>query len=136
MKVFFGLNIMSALYALALLIHFQLMGNIYRFVRISDLSFSSVILWVDVFCLIIFIISTIAFFFITKKYFNQGKIRFLQTILCVPHFIFFILISNFLFPIPRGEEPPVLGLLFILVFFIYPFYIAFINLKAPNDNSL
>lgn len=134
MKIFVRLNIVSALYALALFFQFQLMGNIYRIDRITGWPGDTVNLLVAIFSLIVFIISTIVFFFITRKYFNRGKIRFLLTILWVPYFILFCLIASYLFPIPRAEEPPpVVGLLIIAVLLIYPFYIAYINVISSKE---
>jgi hypothetical protein len=135
MKVFVKLNIISAFYALVLFIQLQPMLNIYRLVRITDWSFGTIYMLVAIFNLFVFIISTIVFLFITRKYLRQGNLRFLLTLLWIPFYAIITLIFYSLFPITiRGEEPaPVLGLVFIGVFFIYPFYIAFINIISSKD---
>ena len=129
MKTFGKINIIGALYALVLVIQIQPMANINRIFRITDWPVITVYMIIAIFNLIIFIISTIIFFFITRKYLSQEKLRFLLTIFWIPYYIIITLIYNFLTPITfRGEEPaPVVGLLFIGMFLIYPFYIAFIN---------
>jgi hypothetical protein len=135
MKVFVKLNIISAFYALVLFIQLQPMLNIYRLVRITDWSFGTIYMLVAIFNLFVFIISTIVFLFITRKYLRQGNLRFLLTLLWIPFYAIITLIFYSLFPITiRGEEPaPVLGLVFIGVFFIYPFYIAFLNIISSKD---
>ena len=135
MKTFVKLNTISALYALVLFIQFQLMGNIYLFVRITDWSFSTVNMLVDIFNIILLIISTKVFFFITRKYLNQTKLRFLLSLIWIPYFIVITSIYNLFGPIiVRGEEPPpVLGLIIIGIILIYPFYIAFINVISSKD---
>ena len=135
MKTFGKLNIISALYALVLVIQIQPMANIYRIFRITNWSFSAVYMLIAMFNLIIFIISTIIFFFITRKHLSQKKIRYLLTLIWIPYYIIITLIYNFLTPvIVKSEEPgPVVGLLFIVIFLSYPFYIAFINLISSRS---
>ena len=131
-EIFTRLNIIGALYALVLFIQLQPMLNIYRIVRITNWSINTVNMLVAIFNLILFIISSIVFYFITRRYLSQGKLRFLLTLLWIPYYAIFTLILS---PASvRGEEPPpVLGLLFIGVFLVYPFYIAFINVISSKD---
>jgi hypothetical protein len=135
MKIFVKLNIISALYALVLFIQLQPMLNIYRLVRITDWSFGAIHMLTAIFNLFVFIASTIVFLFITRKYLGQGNLRFFITLLWIPFYAIITLIFYSLFPIAiRGEEPaPVLGLVMICVFLIYPFYIAFINIISSKD---
>ena len=130
--IFVRLNIFSALYALVLFIQVQLIGNIYRIARITNWSINSVNMLVAIVNLIVFIISSIVFYLITRKYLSKGKLRFLLTLLWIPYCAIYTL---FLSPtMVRGEEPPpVLGLIFIVVFLIYPCYIAFINVISSKD---
>lgn len=131
-EIFTRLNIIGALYALVLFIQLQPMLNIYRIVRITNWAINTVNMLVAIFNLILLIISSIVFYLITKKYLSQGKMRFLLTLLWIPYYAIFTLILS---PASvRGEEPPpVLGLLLIGVFLIYPFYIAFINVISSKD---
>lgn len=131
-KKLIKLNAMAAFYALVLLFQVQLATNVYRISRITNWPISRIKILFGTLNLSVFVISTIIFFYITKRYFSQGKLRFLLTLLWIPYYILFTSIFTLLFPIRvRGDEPvPVIGLLLIVVFFIYPFYIAIINLAA------
>lgn len=129
--VFVRLNIFSALYALVLFIQIQLMGNIYSIARITNWSSNTVNI-VGIFILIIFIVTSILFYINTRKYLSKVKSRFLITLLWIPYFAVYTL---FLSPgMVRGEEPPpVLGLIFIVLFLVYPFYIALINVISSEE---
>jgi hypothetical protein len=134
-KTFGKLNIISALYALVLVIQIQPISNINRIFRITNWSVSAVYILIAMFNLFIFIISTIVFLLITRKYLSQVKLRFLLTLLWIPYYVIITLIYNSFTPIiVRGEGPgPVVGLLFIVIFLSYPFYIAFINLNSSHS---
>lgn len=131
-RIFVILNVFSALYALVLFLQLQLMGNIYWIARITNWSINTANMLVGTFNLIVFIFTSILFYLITRKYLSKVKLRFLITLLWIPYYAIFTL---FLSPaMVRGEEPPpVLGLLFIGVFLIYPFYIILINVISSED---
>lgn len=140
MKNFIKMNMFSALYALALLIEIEPMGNVYRISRVTNWSVNrtnSIILLFDLF---LFIISSTLFFLFSKRYLNTGKLRYLVSLLWIPYFAVFTYYFNFLFPLTNpGDDPaPVLGLILIATFCIYPFYIAIINVIASKteDNYL
>ncbi len=122
------LNICAILYALILVIQTELMGNIYRICRITNLPIDTIRIVVDVTVLIIFIISTIAFCLISSKYFYKGKARYFLTILWIPYFLTLIFLASFLTPMAEIDEPsPGLGLVLFGIYLVYPFYIALIN---------
>ncbi|KLU67232.1 hypothetical protein DEAC_c04440 [Desulfosporosinus acididurans] len=131
LRIFLKLNILSAIYALALFAQIQLMGNIYRIARITNWSVKTANIRVGILILMIIIVTSILFYLITSRYLSKAKLRFIITLLWIPYFVIFTL---FLSPaMVRGEEPPpVLGLLLIGVFLIYPFYIAFINVISSE----
>lgn len=135
MKTFGKLNIISALYALVLVVQIQPIANINRIFRITNWSVTTVYMLIAMFNLIIFVISSIVFLFITRKYLSQVKLRFLLTLSWVPYYVIITLVYNYFTPIiVRGEGPgPVVGLLFIVIFISYPFYIAFINLTSTHS---
>lgn len=137
MKLFAKLNIFSALYALLLLIEIESMGNIYRISRVTNWPVNITNILVLIFDLFVFIISTIIFFYITRKYLNTGKLRYLLSLLWIPYFAVFTFIFALLLPItdPGDDPAPVLGLLFIGIFIIYPFYIAFLNLISSKTEE-
>lgn len=82
-----------------------------------------------IFNLVVFIFSTEIFYLFTRKYLSTGKLRYLLTVLWIPYFAIFTYIFSSLFPIRNpGDDPaPVLGLIIIGIFLIYPFYIVLIN---------
>lgn len=129
MNYFTRLNIISALYALVLLIEIEPMGNIYRITRVTNWPISIVNRLIFIFNLVVFIFSTVIFYLFTRKYLCTGKLRYLLTVLWIPYFAIFTYIFSSLFPITNpGDDPvPVLGLIIIGIFLIYPFYIALIN---------
>lgn len=137
MKSFLKFNYMSVFYAFILFIELQSILNFYRIVRITNWSFNAVKISITIFNLIVFLISTVIFFFIMRKTFKLERFRYLLTILWIPYFLVFTLINNFLFPIvvPGDKPVPVLGLLVIGAFLIYPFYIAFINAISSTKFS-
>lgn len=137
MKNFVKLNMFSALYALALLIEIEPMGNVYRISRVTNWSLNrtnSIILLSDLF---LFIISSILFFLFSRRYLNIGKLKCWVSLLWIPYFAIFIYCFNFLFPLTNpGDDPaPVLGLILIAIFCIYPFYIAIINVIASKTED-
>jgi len=135
-KAFVKFNVISALYGLVLFIQVQPILNLYRIVRITNLSYSAVYIIVAIFNLIVLTTSTIIFFLITRKYLSKAKLRFLLTLFWLPYYAIFTLFFYSLAPIVRGEEPPpVLGLLLICIFLIYPFYIAYINTIFSKDKQ-
>lgn len=133
MKVFVRLNVFSALYAFVLFIQLLPILNIYAIVRITHCPYGTVYTLMAIFNLIILTTSTIMFFTITRKYLSTGNLRFLLTLLWVPYYAILTIFFYSLSPIVRGEEPPpVLGLLLIGIFLIYPFFIAFINVASSK----
>ncbi len=130
MKRFIKLNIFAFLYGFVFFIQTELMVNVYIIKRIAHwfTNMSGIIL-----SLCIFILSTIAYLFLTNRYLNTGKLRYFLTILWIPYYIGLV----FLMPvIDRADEPPpVLGLIIIGIFIAYPFYIALINALCTKTNN-
>lgn len=137
MNSFIKLNIFALLYGFFLFIQTELMGNVYRITRITNLSINTVSRAIGITMLTVFLISTIALFFITSKYFNTGKLRYFLTILWIPYYVIFILLSMLLIPItyPGDKVAPVTGLILFCFYFTYPFYIAIINAVCTKNIS-
>ncbi|KLU61017.1 hypothetical protein CEB3_c25870 [Peptococcaceae bacterium CEB3] len=129
MKNLIKLNGIAILYAFVLLIEFQAGLNVDRISRITNCDIHTIIVLSGIFQLALFIVSTIAFFFITRKHFNKGKLKFLLMILWIPYYGAFYWIFFRLFPFTNHADlpAPVEGLLMIAILLIYPFYIAFID---------
>lgn len=129
MNYFIKLNIFALLYGFVIYIQTELMGNVYRISRITNLSIKATNVAIGIAMLIIFISSTFIFFFVSSKYFNKGNIRYFLTILWIPYFIIYVWLTNLIIPITSpGDKPaPVIGLILFAFYFAYPFYIAIIN---------
>lgn len=134
-KSFVKINIMSFGYAVMLSFPIQLLANIYRIGRVLswDLSLVNQVVYSLIF--IMFILFTIVFVILTRKYFaeNSTKLRFISMVLWFPYFVLINFAFSSLFPIVvRGEIPtPVVGLLSLGAMIIHPIYIFVINLLAP-----
>jgi len=129
MNYFIKLNIFALLYGFVIYIQTELMGNVYRISRITNLSIKATNVVIGVAMLIIFISSTFMFFFVSSKYFNKGNIRYILTVLWIPYFIIYVWLTNIIIPItsPEDKPAPVIGLILFAYYFAYPFYIAIIN---------
>lgn len=128
MNYFVKLNIFSVLYALILVIQTELMGNVYRISRVTNIPINTVRIAIGITVLFIFIISTIIFLLISSKYFYIGRLRYFLTILWIPYFLTIVFLFSYLIPMANIDEPsPVLGLILFGIYLIYPFYIAVIN---------
>lgn len=134
-KSFVKINIMSFGYAVMLSFPIQLLANIYRIGRVLswDLSLVNQVVYSLIF--IMFILFTIVFVILTRKYFaeNSTKLRFISMVLWFPYFVLINFAFSSLVPIvDRGELPtPVVGLLSLGAMIIHPIYIFVINLLAP-----
>lgn len=137
MNPFIKLNIFALLYGFILFIQTELMGNVYRITRITNLGINTVSRAIGITMLIVFLISTIVLIFITSKYFNTGKLRYFLAILWIPYYIILALIFSVLIPMTyHGDEPsPATGLILLFFWFTYPFYIAIINLVCTKNIS-
>ncbi|MED4953916.1 hypothetical protein ABEO75_09870 [Paenibacillus macerans] len=137
------INIMSFGFAVMLSFPIQLLANIYRIGRVFgwDLSLVNQVVYSLIF--IMFILFTIVFVILTRKYFaeNSTKLRFISMVLWFPYFVLINFAFSSLVPIvDRGELPtPVVGLLSLGAMIIHPIYIFVINLlallKLDNEKS-
>lgn len=137
MNKFARLNTISALYALVLLIQIEPMINVYRIARVSNWPIGTVNIMILFINFAVFIVSTVIFYLFTRKYLNAGKLRCFSTVLWIPYFAMFNYCFISLFPVTNpGDDPaPVLGLIIIGIFFIYPFYIALINAASSKTQD-
>lgn len=129
MKFFWKLNIVSALIAFVLFISIELQLNFYRIWRITGWEVDTVNNVIAIIHLVGFILSTIVFVILIKKWLNGTKASFWSIILWLPYLVLFIFIFANLFPITnRGDTPaPVSGLLILGQLIIYPIYLLVIN---------
>ena len=129
MKFFWKLNIVSALIALALFVSIELQLNFYRIWRITGWETDTVNNVIAIIHVVGFILSTIVFVILIKKWLEGKKASFWSIILWLPYLILFICIFANLCPITnRGEMPaPVSGLFIMGQLIVYPIYLMVIN---------
>lgn len=132
MKYFLKLNALSALYAIMLFVVIELLVNIYRISRISGLELGIVDIVINIFIVVLCIISFIGFVWITKKYLTGKKSMYFTTVLWYPYLFVFINSVAAWFPITEhADKPaPVTGLIIMGAMIIYPLYILSINIIA------
>ncbi|BCN30151.1 hypothetical protein bsdtb5_14460 [Anaeromicropila herbilytica] len=128
MKNVMKLNMIAFFYGLILFIQTELALNVYRLERIFKwftYRFDSILI------IVIFFISTIIFYVISKKL-CIGKIRYSLSILWIPYYIVLIFLFAYLFPItyPGDKPADILGIVLLGIYFIYSFYIHMINMVS------
>ncbi|MDT3425570.1 hypothetical protein J2Z22_001089 [Paenibacillus forsythiae] len=129
------LNFISALYALVLFVQSELAVNVYRLERITGWTRTNTI--VDGVNVLLFVLSSILFYFLTKRHLGNRRTRYLTCIFWIPYYALFISVFASLFPITNpGEEPlPVVGLIVMAACIVFPFYITLINLISGIFSS-
>lgn len=134
MKVFVKLNILAIYYAFIMCIQTVLMVYVYYISRVTGFSIDFTVNILKVASLIIFASSTVIAFFITRKLFGSGKLKYLTTLMWLPYYLIFARLTSIILPITyRGDKPaPGAGLVLMLLIVLYPFYIALINIISAN----
>lgn len=138
MNYFFKLNIVSIIYALMMFIPLELILSVYRITRLTNWEFSTVNIVTCVTVIIVMVGATILLHFLTKKWLDGRKAKFLTVLLWVPYFILFIYVFASLFPMTNGgDEPnPVTGLFVMGGLIAYPFYILILNfVGVPSEDK-
>lgn len=138
MKYFIKLNVVSILYALMILIPFELMINVYRISRMTGWNIGTATALSGVTTFIEFIFGTTLLFFLTTKWMKGRKSNFWTIILWIPYFVLFIYIIASLFSTTYGGDVPSpgTGLIAIGVLMAFPIYILIINfIGLTSDNK-
>ncbi|WP_422122388.1 hypothetical protein DHX103_11315 [Planococcus sp. X10-3] len=132
MRYFLKLNAISMLYALIVFIPFELMLNVYRISRLTEVKLDTVIVWSGTALSAVFIGGSILIYFLTKKWLDERKVNFVTMILWLPYFVLFVFVFALRFPITYGGDNPnpVVGLLAMGGTLAYPFYILVLNSLA------
>ncbi|WP_232729878.1 hypothetical protein [Paenibacillus phocaensis] len=130
MKMIWKVNCVSLLYAFSLFIQVELLVNVYRLERVTGIT--PMDRYVPVAVLIIFILSTILAYVLTRFKLNPGNLKYLTTIGWIPYLLIFIKCFAYAYPITDPQERPLpgIGLVIIAVSCMYPFYIAFLTFCA------
>lgn len=129
MNYFLKLNVVSILYALMVLIPFELMANVYRISRLTGWSIGTVSKLSSVTFVVVYIFGTVLVFFLTKKWLQSRKANFWTVILWAPYFVLFAYIIASLFSTTYGGDAPNpgTGLLEIGALMVFPIFILIIN---------
>ncbi|UOQ48581.1 hypothetical protein MUN88_21565 [Gracilibacillus caseinilyticus] len=129
MKYFLKLNVVSILYAFIFFVPMELMLNVYRINRLTNLDIDTIstVIWILV--AVEMIGGTIALYFLTKKWLNGRKANYWSLVLWFLYLVLFTYVVASLFPMTNGGDVPnpVTGLFLIGGLIVYPFYIFIIN---------
>lgn len=136
MKCFLKLNAVACVYALLILIPFELMANVYRISRLTNWDIEKVNLFTEVIWMLDIIGGTIFLFLLTRKWFDGRNVKYWTTILWIPYLVLFIYIIASLFPITYGDDVPNPATGFIIIggLIVYPFYILVLNFVETLSN--
>ena len=131
MKFFIKLNIISALYAIALFIAIELIINVSHISMLTGWEWDNVYIVIAAINVIGLLLSTILFIYLTKKWTISRKYSYLSLLLWIPYFILFFSFFPVVFPINVGVTLfPRFSLLIYGSVILYPVYILFINIYA------
>ncbi|MEH7249357.1 hypothetical protein V7114_21575 [Neobacillus niacini] len=131
MKFFIKLNMISALYALALFLAIELIINVYRISDITGWDWDHVYFIIAIINVIGLLLSTLIFITLTRKWMIGSKHSYWPLILWLPYFILLFAIIRGLLPIQFGDTLfPRYSLLIIGSSLLFPVYILFINVYA------
>ncbi|MBM7572368.1 hypothetical protein [Aquibacillus albus] len=138
MNYFLKLNVVSIVYALMVFVPFELMLNVYRISRLTNLEIGTVNFMTGVTLIVDIIGGTILLVFLTKKWLGKQKANFWTVILWAPYFVLFVYLFASLFPMTNGGDAsnPASGLLAIGGLIVFPLYILILNfLGRTNDDK-
>ncbi|WOD61826.1 hypothetical protein NQZ71_13485 [Niallia taxi] len=129
MKCFLKLNAVACVYALLILIPFELMANVYRISRLTNWDIQKVNLYTETILMLDIIGGMILLFFLTRNWFKGRNVKYWTTILWIPYLLLFIYLIASLFPITYGGDVPNPATGFIIIggLIMYPFYILVLN---------
>ncbi|WP_026567135.1 hypothetical protein [Bacillus sp. UNC41MFS5] len=131
MKFFIKLNIISALYAIALFIAIELIINVSHISMLTGWEWDNVYILIAAINVIGLLLLTMLFIYLTKKWAISRKYSYLSLLLWVPYFILFFSFFPVVFPINVGVTLfPRFSLLIYGSVILYPVYILFINIYA------
>ena len=131
MNFFIKLNIISALYAIALFIAIELIINVSHISMLTGWEWDNVYIIIAAINVIGLLLLTILFIYLTKKWTISRKYSYLSLLLWLPYFILFFSFFPVVFPINVGVTLfPRFSLLIYGSVILYPVYILFINIYA------
>ncbi|QHS21821.1 hypothetical protein GWK91_02165 [Virgibacillus sp. MSP4-1] len=129
MSFFVKINAISAIYALLLFVPIELMVNVYRLSRLTNVNIDQMVIIIGLMSLMTLMSGSIGLFILTQKWLNGRKSSFWSVILWVPYHVLYVFLFASIFPITYGgDEPgPGTGFMILALLILYPVYIFFIN---------
>lgn len=130
MQMIWKVNGVSVLYAFSLFMQVELLMNVYRLERVTEIAHMD--RYIPVAVLPLLVLFSILAYVLTKLHLNPGKRKYLTTILWIPYFLLFIKGFAFAYPITDPQEVPLpgIGLVVIAACGLYPLYVAGVTFWA------
>ncbi|PYE45837.1 hypothetical protein DFQ00_11673 [Paenibacillus barcinonensis] len=113
-------------------------GNFYRIARLTGWTYDFTSIAITIVCILLFIAMTITLYVLTRKLFNDRvSIAYWSMMIWIPFYVILIVLNRLYLPIIRaGENPsPVTGLLLIITWFIFPFFIGLVTSIAISQTK-
>ena len=137
MTYFLRLNIVSFLYALMFFVPLELMLNVYRLARLTNIEVGTIN---TLTCLLLFVGTiggTIVIYQLSKSWLKGRKANSWTILLWLPYFALLLLLFANLAPFTNeGDMPnPVTGLLAFGGIIVYPIYIFVINIFSMTNEE-
>lgn len=113
-------------------------GNFYRIARLTGWTYDSISILTIILCILLFVAMTITLYVITRKFFyHQVSAAYWSMISWIPFYIILVVLNRLYLPITKaGESPaPATGLLLIVSWFTFPFYIGLVTAFAISQKE-
>lgn len=126
MKLFLKINASSLLHALLFTVIAQLLLNVYRLNRVTNIEMSKLILWGTLSIVLLILICSV----INIKVLQKSKWSYIGIFLWLPYACLFVYVFTKVFPMTNAFDvpPAAMGLILIGVSFLYFIYVALIIL--------
>lgn len=130
MKTFLDINLLSIIYSVTLFLQTELWMNSYRINRIID--WGDIGKYTDLMIVLIYMLASVWVYFLTKRRLGKRKIKHVVAVSWIPYYVIFLFLFSSQFPITNpAEKPlPVVGLLTLSSWVIFPIYITSINIAS------
>ena len=137
MTYFLRLNIVSFLYALMFFVPLELMLNVYRLARLTNIEIGTINMLTWLIFFMGMIIGTIVVYQMSKNWLQGRKANNWTILLWIPYFVLLLFLFANLAPFTNeGDMPnPVTGLLAFGGIIVYPIFIFIINVCSMTNNE-
>ncbi|MDR0267982.1 hypothetical protein [Paenibacillus sp.] len=137
MRTIWKLNMISILYAVIIFLEIELLGNMFRIARITEMSIEIVRPSILIMGIGLFLVGTILIFVLLKRKFNDTRFIHFTCLLWIPYFILFVFLFSAIYPISDPGELPsdAGGLIAIAGVIVYPLYIFIVNIVGISSSG-